>query len=321
MASASIRETLRVAGQDVAAVPAMLDLPSPTDLTLIAVGVLAVSTSGPLIAATAAPALAIAFWRNGFATVALAPLVLVRHRAELVALRRREWSLAIAAGLLLAAHFATWVLSLRLTSVASATALVTTQPIWVALLARRTGASVPARVWVGIVVAVVGAGVLTGADLSISTRALGGDVLAIVGGAAAAGYMVAGSEVRRHVSTVTYTAVCYATTAVALLLCCVAARQSLGGYSADTWLRLVALTVGAQFLGHSLFNRVLRTTSPTVVSLAILLEVPGASLLAAVFLGQRPSWFAVPGLMILLAGIGVVITARDRATEPSLPAE
>lgn len=310
-----------VAGSDASAVPAVLDLPPATDLAAIAVGVLAVSTSGPLIAAAAAPALAIAFWRNGFATAVLAPLVVIRHRAEVVALSKREWRLAVVAGVLLAAHFAAWVISLRLTSVASATALVSTQPIWVALLARRAGASMPGRAWLGIVIAVVGAGVLTGADLSVSPRALGGDVLAVVGGAGAAGYMVTGSEVRRHVSTVTYTAVCYATTAVVLLACCVAARQSLTGYSGGTWLRIVALTVGAQFLGHSLFNRVLRTTSPTVVSLAILLEVPGAALLAAVFLHQRPSWFAVPGVLLLLAGIGFVITARGRTTEPSLPVE
>jgi drug/metabolite transporter (DMT)-like permease len=310
-----------VAGQEAATVPAVLDLPPPTDLAVMAVGLVAVSTSGPLIAAAAAPALAVAFWRNGFATAVLAPLVLFRHRAEVRSLTRREWRLAVLAGVLLAAHFAAWVLSLRVTSVASATALVSTQPIWAALLARRSGAALPSRAWLGIAIAVVGVGVLSGADLSTSVRALGGDALAVVGGAAAAGYMVAGSEVRRHVSTVTYTAVCYATTAVLLLALCAVARQSLTGYSAGTWWRLVALTVGAQFLGHSLFNRVLRTTSPTVVALAILLEVPGAALLAAVFLGQTPSWLAVPGLLVLLAGIGVVITARSRSVEPSLPAE
>ena len=304
-----------------ATAPAVLDVPPATDVALMTIGLVAVSTSGPLIAATAAPALAIAFWRNGFATVVLAPLVVLRHRAEVASLSRREWQLAVVAGLLLALHFATWVVSLRLTSVASATALVTSQPIWVALLARRSGVSLPARAWTGTVVAVVGAGLVSGADLSTSARALGGDALALAGGAAAAGYMVAGGEVRRHVSTVTYTAVCYSTTAVLLLLCCLVGRQSLTGYSGETWLRLVALTVGAQFLGHSLFNRVLRTTSATVVSLVILLEVPGASLLAAVFLGQRPSWLAVPGLVILLAGIGVVVTARTRSTEPSLPVE
>lgn len=310
-----------VGGSEATTVPAVLDLPPASDLAVIAIGLAAVSTSGPLIAATAAPALAIAFWRNGFASVVLAPLVVVRHRAEVASLTRREWRLALVAGVLLAAHFATWVISLRLTTVASATALVATQPIWVALLARRNGALIPPRAWIGIVVAVVGAGVLTGADLSTSFRALGGDLLAVAGGAAAAGYIVAGGEVRRHVTTTTYTAICYATTSVVLLVACVAAQQSLSGYSGGAWLRLVGLTIGAQFLGHSLFNRVLRTTSPTVVSLAILFEVPGASLLAAAFLGQRPSWLAVPGMVILLGGIGFVIAARGRSTEPSLPVE
>jgi len=301
--------------------PAVLDLPPPTDLALITVGLVAVSTSGPLIAAAAAPAVAVAFWRNGFATAVLAPLVLLRHRAEVRSLTRREWRLAIVAGALLAAHFAAWTVSLRLTSVASATALVSTQPIWAALLARRSGGDLPARAWLGMAVAVVGVTVLSGADLSTSARALGGDALAVAGGAAAAGYMVAGSEVRRHVSTVSYTAICYATTAALLLGACVVGRQSLTGYSTGTWWRIVALTVGAQFLGHSLFNRVLRTTSPTVLALSLLLEVPGAALLAAVFLGQTPSSLAIPGLVVLLAGIGVVVTARSRAVEPSLPAE
>ena len=299
----------------------MLDLPPPTDLALMTVGLVAVSTSGPLIAAAAAPAVAVAFWRNGFATAVLAPIVVLRHRAEVRSITRREWRLAILAGVLLAAHFAAWTLSLRMTSVASATALVSTQPIWAALLARRAGAVLPARAWIGMAVAVVGVTVLSGADLSTSAKALGGDALAVVGGAAAAGYMVAGSEVRRHVSTVSYTAICYATTAVLLLVSCALAGQSLTEYSTGTWWRIVALTVGAQFLGHSLFNRVLRTTSPTVLSLSLLLEVPGAALLAAVFLGQTPSWLAVPGLVVLLAGIGVVVTARTRAVEPSLPAE
>ncbi len=79
------------------------------------------------------------------------------------------------------------------------------------------------------------------------------------------------------------------------------------GYDGRTWLLLAALTAGPQFLGHSLLNTVLRTTSPTVVSLAILFEVPGAALIAAVWLGQLPSRTALPGLALLLAGIAVVV--------------
>jgi drug/metabolite transporter (DMT)-like permease len=285
------------------------------------VAILAVSTSGPLMAATAAPALAIAFWRNGFATAVLVPWTLARHRDELVSLRGRNRSMAIAAGGFLALHFATWVPSLTYTTVASATALVATQPVWAALLAHRAGGRIAPLAWAGIVIAVCGAAVLTGADVRVSGRALVGDMLALVGGMAAAAYTVAGSAVRRHVSTSTYTTVCYATTASLLLVTCLIGGKSLAGYPASAWWKLLAVTAGAQFLGHSLFNRVLHNVSPTVVSLSILFEVPGAILLAAVWLHQTPPATALPGLVLLLAGIAAVVAARQRGTEPSVPVE
>jgi drug/metabolite transporter (DMT)-like permease len=218
-------------------------------------------------------------------------------------------------------HFATWVPSLTYTSVASATALVATQPVWAALISRVQGFDVGRAMWVGIGVAVLGAALLTGADIHVSGRALVGDLLAVAGGASAALYMSAGSEVRRSVSTTTYTAVCYSATAVMLLVVCIVGRQSLTGYDGETWLKLLAITAGAQLIGHSLFNVVLRTTSPTVVSLTLLLEIPGAALIAAVFLDQRPPWLAVPAAMLLIAGLALVIRATTRKTEPSIPVE
>jgi len=300
-------------------VPDVLTVPASTDLLTMVVGIFAVSTSGPLMAATAAPALAIAFWRNGMATAVLVPWTLARHRAELRGMRGRERKLAVVAGGFLALHFATWVPSLTFTTVASATALVSTQPVWAALLARRAGARIATLAWVGILVAVIGAAVLTGADVRASGRAFAGDMLALIGGMSAAAYMVAGSEVRRHVSTTTYTTVCYATTAVLLLMTCIAGGKALAGYPASAWWRLAAVTAGAQFLGHSLFNRVLRRVSPTMVSLALLFEVPGAALLAAVFLHQTPGAQALPGLLLLIAGIALVIAARGRGAEPPVP--
>jgi len=287
----------------------------------MAVAVLAVSTSGPMIAAAAAPALAIAFWRNAFGTVAVAPVALARHWAELAALSRREWRLAGVAGVLLAAHFATWVPSISFTTVASSTALVCAQPVWAALIARFTGHTVPLRAWVGIAVAVAGVLLLTGVDLAVSPRALWGDLLALVGGAFAAAYMAIGSEVRRSVGTTSYTTICYGTCALVLLAVCVVSGQPLTGYDSRTWLLLLALTVGPQLLGHSVLNRVLRTTSATVVALAILFEVPGAALIAAVWLDQIPPAAAVPALALLLLGIGLVISSRGRGTPPSVPVE
>lgn len=301
--------------------PDVLAVPAPGDLATMVVAILAVSTSGPLMAATAAPALAIAFWRNGLASAVLVPWTLARHGDELRSLRGRERRLAVVAGACLAVHFATWVPSLTFTSVASATALVSTQPVWAALAAHRSGARIAPLAWVGIVLAVCGAGLLTGSDVHASGRALAGDVLALAGGISAVAYMVAGSAVRRNVSTATYTTVCYSTTAVLLLVVCVVGGRSLAGYPASAWWKLVAVTVGAQLLGHSLFNRVLRTVSPTMVALAILFEVPGAALIAAVWLHQTPRATAVPGLLVLLAGIAVVVATRERGSTPSVPVE
>jgi drug/metabolite transporter (DMT)-like permease len=298
-----------------------VERPPALDVGLLLLAVCAVSTSGPLIAAAAAPALAIAFWRNAMATGILAPIALARCRAELRGLSRREWLLAVAAGGLLAAHFATWVPSLTYTSVASATALVATQPIFNGLLARAQGHHISTRAWVGIGVAVAGAVALTGADFSGSTRALAGDGLAIAGGALAACYVAVGGEVRRSVSTTAYTTICYGTAGVLLLVVCLAAGLDLTGYDTKTWLQLAALTIGPQLLGHSLINRVLRTTPPTVVSLAILLEVPGAVFVAWLALHQHPSATALPGLALLMIGLAVVISGRTPAVEPTLPAE
>jgi drug/metabolite transporter (DMT)-like permease len=284
----------------------------------MAVGLLAVSTSGPLIAASAAvPALAIAFWRNALAGAVLLPWTLVRRRAELTALDARERRLALVAGLMLALHFGTWIPAISYTSVASATALVATQPAWAAIISTVRGEHVAGRVWAGIAVAMVGALLLTGADLTVSGDALLGDGLALLGGVFAAGYMTAGSEVRRSVTTTTYTALCYSTTAVLLLVVCLVGRQSLSGYDGRDWVRLIALTAGAQLLGHSLFNVVLKRVSPTLVSLAILFEIPGAALIAALFVaGQHVPLLAVPAAALLVAGLAIVISSGQRESAP-----
>jgi drug/metabolite transporter (DMT)-like permease len=285
------------------------------------VAVLAIGTSAPLIAATAAPALAIAFWRNAFGTLAIAPFALgIGHnRRELMSTTSRERALSAAAGGLLALHFATWLPSLTYTSVASSTALVATQPVWAAVLARLRGQHVPRLAWVGIGVALCGVLVLTGVDLSLSTRALFGDLLALVGAVFAAAYVSVGSVVRATVSTTTYTFVCYGVCAVLLLVTCVVAGRPLAGYSAHTWVQLLALTAGAQLLGHSLLNVVLQTTSPTVVSLAILFEMPAATLIAALFLGQLPPWGVVPAAVLLLVGVAMVVRSSDRPAPVEAP--
>jgi len=293
--------------------PTVLQRPPPGDLLLLGVALTAVSTSGPLIAACAAPSLAIAFWRNAMASGVLLPLAVLRSPRDLRAVASRQGRVALLAGLLLALHFGTWIPSVGLTSVASATALVATQPVWAALLARAAGERIPAAAWAGIALAVAGAALVTGVDVTLSGRAVLGDLLAIAGGGFAAAYMAAGGTARRALTTTAYTTVCYSVCALLLLGVCLVAGIRLGGYAGHDWLLLALLTLGPQLLGHSVFNRVLRTASPTVVSLSILFEVPGAALLALVWLHQRPSLSVLPGIVLLLAGVAVVVRRGSRA--------
>lgn len=292
-----------------------------TTWVLLAVGVAAVSTSGPLIAAIAAPALAIALWRNALAAGVLAPVALVRRREELRALDRRTLLGCVLAGVFLAAHFATWVPSVTMTSVATSTALVCAQPVWTALLAVATGRRVAGALWVGIGLSVGGAVLMSGADLAVSGRAVAGDGLAVLGGLFAAAYVTVGERVRESTSTTVYTAVCYAVCALGLLGACLVGGVRLAGWDGRTWLLLVLLTAGPQFLGHSLFNRVLDTLPATLVSVAILVEVPGAALLAFLFLDQRPPAPAIPGIALLLVGLAVVLLASRGGRRPEAAAE
>jgi drug/metabolite transporter (DMT)-like permease len=309
-AVADVAPARRSAHPDLATVPRI-------DFLLLALAVSGVAFSAPLISATAAPVLAIAFWRNCLATGLLSPVALLRHRAELRALfapaGRRTLLLALAAGAFLAVHFATWLPSLRMTSIASSTALCTTTPLWTTLILRLRGHNAPRTVWIGTGLAFVGVLVLTGVDLELSARALAGDGLALCAGIAASGYFLLGSEVRRTVSTTAYTFVCYSTTAVLLLVVCLVSGTTMSGYSGSAWLQIVLLTGCAQFLGHSLSNRVVRTLGPSLVSTVILLETPGAALIAAVWLGQLPPVAVYPAVGIILAGLVVVVRGNRRA--------
>jgi drug/metabolite transporter (DMT)-like permease len=305
----------------------------------------AVSFAAPLMAWLVVPPLAIAFWRNAMATAAIAPVALSRARRSLrhpesdmhmsqsgqeagpadapatSACRRTDQRLVVLAGICLAAHFGFWISSLSMTSVASSTAIVSLQVVWVVGFDLLRGSVVHARVVLGVLVAVAGAVVVSGVDLSISRRALAGDGLALVGSVAVAAYAVIGGRVRQTLSTSAYTLGCYGTAAVALLAAALVSGQALTGYDARQWAGLVVLAATAQLLGHSVFNHLLATISPLVVSLALLLEIPGAALIAAAWLGQVPGPSAVAGLVLILAGMAVVVLSAAReSTVVPLPA-
>ena len=295
-----------------------LALPPPVDAVLLVIALAGVASSGPLIAATAAPALAIAFWRNAIGSAVTGTLALSGRWRELRALDRRGWSVAVLAGAFLALHFGTWIPSVTMTTVASSTALVATQPVFAAFIARARGRAIPRRAWIGIAIAMIAIVLITGVDVDQSGRAVAGDLLALAGGAFAAVYISAGSTARTRMSTQIYTTICYASCALFLLVACFVGGQQLTGFSFDAWRKIIAITVVAQLLGHSLFNVVLRSTSPTVLSLALLFEVPGAAVIAYLWLHQHPSGTVWIGVAVLIAGLAVVVSTRARGDTRSV---
>jgi drug/metabolite transporter (DMT)-like permease len=287
----------------------------PRQVLLLLVGVVAVSFSAIFIRLADAPALTIAFYRTGIAAALLLPLAVSRRRQEVRALTGRQVGIALLAGAMLAVHFAVWITSLSYTTIAASVVLVTTQPIFVAGLSWMLfGERIRAITVAGILVALAGAAVVSGGDVSSPSRprALEGDLLALAGAVTAAAYFVAGRRLRRDVSLLTYASLAYTTCALLLLPMVLVSGSALTGFSAATWGLFVLMAVVPQMLGHTVFNYLLRDVEATVVAITVMGEPVGATLLGLVVLGEAPSGSALIGGVLILAGIYLAVTAQAR---------
>jgi drug/metabolite transporter (DMT)-like permease len=261
-----------------------------------------IGTSGPLIALSSMPILTLIFWRNLGGALFTLPFAL-RHSRDRTGVK---W--AIVAGVLLAFHFIGFFMAMRMTSVAAGTALVALQPIFTALFVKLSGGHIPSSAWLGMVVCFVGVGLVSGVDLQISVRAFTGDLAAIISAALAAAYVMAGAKAQRTIETSTYTTICYFVCSMTALPMALIAGNEITNFAGKEWLVLLGLIVGAQLLGHTMFNSVLKRVSPAVVSLIVFFEVPLSALLALWWLGQKPPIGIIPGIVLILIGCVLVVT-------------
>lgn len=273
---------------------------------VLALGVGAASVSAILVRyADAADPLAMSFWR----CVAGAAILLPFSTRGL----RRGGSSALraptVAGVFLALHFATWMSSVNLTTVAASVLLVSTTPVFVAIAALFLYRErLPSAAWVGILLATGGAAVVGGGSLEGSS--LDGNLLAVAGAATAGGYVMAGQVARRTQGILEYAVVTYAVAGVLLLAVCLVLGVDLVGFPAQTWWAIAGLVVGPQLLGHTLINLVLSDIDATTVSVAIMAEPVIATALALLLFDEVPTWLLYPGGVAILAGIYMVSTAR-----------
>ncbi|WEL17181.1 Permease of the drug/metabolite transporter (DMT) superfamily [Halorhabdus sp. SVX81] len=288
---------------------------SAPPLAGLSVAVLAVSTSAILIRWSAAPSIVAAFYRVLFTTLLLAPVAIWRQPSAFARLSWRDAGGAALAGVALAIHFAAWFESLAWTSVAASVTLVQAQPLFVAfaaplLLDERVGP----RTVAGIALAVAGIAVMSAADLLgagvLGPNPLYGNALALLGALAMAGYVLAGRSIRQRLPLLPYVIVVYTVAAATLLVILGVQRVPLLAYPPAEWVLFFAMAVGPGVFGHTVLNWALAHLESSVVSVSLLGEPVGSTLLALVLLGEIPGIVTALGGVVVLSGI--VLTARAR---------
>ena len=280
---------------------------------ILAVGVVAVSFAAILIRLTEAPALVIASYRLTIASLVLIPIALAKATSGRIRLIRRDALLILLASAFLALHFGLWIASLEYTSIASSVVLVTAHPALVAIISRFLWGERLSRLKVaGITLALTGVALINYGGLIFSQRAATGNLLALVAGFAMAGYLLIGGHLRTRISIVSYLAIIYTLSAVMLLVTTIICGQSLFGYSANTYLMPVLLAIIPQLIGHSSLNMAVRLIPVTLVSVAILGEPVGATILAFLILGEAPSINEMAGGLLILLGIFTVVRRKRK---------
>ena len=295
--------------------PAPTTKPAVPPALGLAVGITAASTASTFIrlAQGSMTSLAVAAWRLTIATLILAPFAVTTRRAEWRTLSRREWGLIVASGLLLAVHFYTWITSLALTSVAASVVLVAVAPLFVGAISHFfLKERMSRRMVIGMAVALAGSLIIGLADAGEGAHQLVGDVLALLGALAVAGYMLIGRRSRARLSLLGYVFPVYGTAALALMGAALFSGVELTGYPAQAWLWLVLVAVFPQIVGHSSLNWALGHVSATFVALAVLAEPIGSTLLAWLVLKEPPTFTTLIGGVLILIGIAAASAKPTR---------
>ncbi len=278
---------------------------------------LAVSSSAVLVRWADASPVALAFWR----TLGGAVLLATAARRSTAGPSRDQWRGIAVAGLALGVHFATWLASLELTSVAASVTLVSTAPLMIAGALAAAGRSPGPRTWTAIGLALAGTVIITGADAlaggdggsSNAGSALLGDGLALVGAAAMAVYLLTGDRLRGSLSTADYASRTYGVAAASMLVVAVVLGIDLVGYDRTTWLAVAGMIIGPQLLGHTVLNLLLRRLGSVTVSVALLVEPLGAATMVWLLFGDVPPLGAWIGGPLVVAAVGMQITTTPAA--------
>lgn len=276
----------------------------------MAAGVTGIAFGSILIKLATAGPLAIAFYRLLFTSVILLPVFAFRRGHCTITPSDIRW--AGLAGVFLSLHFVLWIYSLSFTSVTSSVVFVTTNPLFVTIFGWLIFREKASRGLLLAIVLVIGGGLLIAGRSALAGggRANFGNLLAMGGAVMASGYLLIGRKMGSRLDVLTYTTVCYSITTLILLLTCFVFRVSFFGFSNINWLWFLLAALGPQLLGHSSFNWGLKYWPASRISMLIITEPVGATLLAYLILNQRPSLYEVLGGLLIMAGVYLSIRSE-----------
>jgi len=283
------------------------------------VGIVAVSFASIFIRLAEAPPLIIAAYRLGLASLVIGPVALIRSGQELRALSRRDLLYLVIAGVFLALHFGLWIASLSHTTVASSVILVTMSPLFVGLLSHLLGMDrITKGILGGILLSLLGSVAIGYGDFALGGGALWGDILALGGAVMVTGYLLVGRRLRQRLSLLPYVSLTYSAAAAVTVILCLFTGERFTGYSSTTYLMFILLALLPQVIGHSAFNWALGYLSAPFVSVTILGEPVGATILAYLILKEVPTVLKIAGGAMILLGI-YLASRRERKVVEVVP--
>ncbi|NMB25123.1 MAG: DMT family transporter [Firmicutes bacterium] len=274
-------------------------------------GALCTSFAATFIIASGEPPFVVAFYRLFFAVLFFIPVMAIRGWGELKAIKKRHLVWCLLVGISFGLHLVTYIASLNYTSVASAGALASLQPVFVAIgasifLKERIGL----RVRFGIALAVIGGLIVGGGDLlTVTSTALFGDMLALICALMISLYFVAGRALRQHLDILPYLLVVYSSSMVVVAILSLATGTPLTISSPKSFVHLLALGLISTALGHGIFNWALKYVKASAVSLVMLASPVAETVWVYFFLGQVPAVTSIIGGIIVI--IGTVLAMRD----------
>jgi drug/metabolite transporter (DMT)-like permease len=273
---------------------------------------LSISTSAIWVRLSDAPAGVTAFYRLFFSIVIMAPL-LYKHMSEFLSIKLKTYFWCAIAGIFLAFHFILWFRSLDYTSVASSVVLVTLQPLFAfvgSMIVFKTRLTLGAIV--GAVFAIGGSVLIGWGDLGLSKSALFGDFLSLSACFLITVYLMVGQEVRKDLTAYAYTFVVYGFSTITLFLYVLFRGEHFIGYSTNDWVMFILLAVFPNLLGHSVFNWSVKWVGVNTLSMSILGEPVGASILAYFIFGEALRPLQLLGSLVILTGIFLYLWSETK---------